>query len=80
MCTAFVRTGVSDGTLSASGNTFTVVIVEHRHLCGRGRDSLVDIATRYRPVRGARFCAPVQTVLQAHPAYYTVGTGSFPGV
>jgi hypothetical protein len=29
---------------------------------------------------GARFSAPVQTVPGAHPASYTVGTGSFPGV
>jgi len=29
---------------------------------------------------GARFSAPVQTGLAAHPASCTVGTGSFPGV
>jgi len=29
---------------------------------------------------GARFSAPVQTSPVAHPAFYTVGTGSFPGV
>jgi hypothetical protein len=29
---------------------------------------------------GARFSAPVQTGLEAHPASYTMGTGSFPGV
>jgi len=29
---------------------------------------------------GARFSAPVQTGLGAHPASYTMGTGSFPGV
>jgi hypothetical protein len=29
---------------------------------------------------GAMFCAPVQTGPGAHPASYTVGTGSFPGV
>jgi len=28
---------------------------------------------------GARFSPPVQTSLGAHPAYYTRGTGSFPG-
>ena len=28
----------------------------------------------------ARFSAPVQTVPGAHPASYTTGTGSFPGV
>jgi len=29
---------------------------------------------------GARFSAPLQTGRGAHPAPYTVGTGSFPGV
>jgi len=29
---------------------------------------------------GARFSAPVQTGPEAHPASYTIGTGSFPGV
>jgi hypothetical protein len=29
---------------------------------------------------GARFSAPVQTSPEAHPASYTMGTGSFPGV
>ena len=29
---------------------------------------------------GARFSAPVHTGLGAHPASYTMGTGSFPGV
>jgi hypothetical protein len=38
---------------------------------GRSRDRI--------PV-GARFSAPVQTGPGAHPASYTVGTGSFPGV
>jgi hypothetical protein len=52
------------------------------------RDSSVGIATRYGldgPViesrwGGGRFSAPVQTGCVAHPASYTVGTGSFPGV
>jgi hypothetical protein len=29
---------------------------------------------------GARFSAPVKTGPEAHPASYTMGTGSFPGV
>jgi len=29
---------------------------------------------------GARFSAPTQTGPAAHPASYTMGTGSFPGV
>ena len=31
------------------------------------------------PVEGAKFSAPVQTGSVAHPAFYTMGTGSFPG-
>ena len=45
------------------------------------------MATRYGPDGpgiesrwGARFFAPVQTGLGAHPASHTMGTGSFPGV
>jgi len=29
---------------------------------------------------GARFSAPFQIGLEAHPTSYTMGTGSFPGV
>jgi len=29
---------------------------------------------------GARFSAPVQTCIRAHPSSYTMGIGSFPGV
>ena len=52
-----------------------------------GRDSSVGIATRYEldgpgiEFRwGARFSAPVQTGPGAHPAPYTMGTGSFSGL
>jgi len=52
-----------------------------------GRDSSVGIATRYglnvlgiESRWGARFSAPVQTGPGAHPASYTMGTESFPGV
>ena len=48
-----------------------------------GRDISVGIATRYRldgpgieSRWGARFSAPVQTGPGAHPASYTMGTGS----
>ena len=52
-----------------------------------GRDSSVGIATRYgldgagieSRVR-ARFSAAVQTGPGAHPASYTMGSGSLPGV
>jgi len=53
--------------------------------CGPG--SSVDIATRYgldgtgiESQWGVRFSAPVQNGPGAHPASYTMGTGSFPGV
>ena len=51
------------------------------------RDSSVGIATGYgldglgiESRWGARFSAPVQTGPGAHPASYTMGTGSCPGV
>jgi hypothetical protein len=53
--------------------------------CGPG--SSVGTATELRAERsadripvGARFSAPDQTGLGAHPAFCTMGTGSFPGV
>ena len=52
-----------------------------------GRDSSFGIATRYvldgpgiESRWGARFSAPVQIGPGAHPASYTMGTGSFLGV
>jgi hypothetical protein len=52
-----------------------------------GRDSAVAIAIRYGLVGpgiesrfGARFSASVQAGPEAHPASYTMGTRSFPGV
>ena len=52
-----------------------------------GLDSSAGIATRYglegpgiESRWGARFSSPVQTGLGAHPASYTMGTGSFLGV
>ena len=51
------------------------------------RGSSVGIATHYgldgpgiESQRWARFSAPVQTGPGAHPASYTMGTGTFPGV
>jgi len=51
------------------------------------RDSSVGIATRYgldgpgiESRCGARFSGPAQTRPGAHPASYTMSTGSFPGV
>ena len=52
-----------------------------------GRDSSVGIATRYglggpaiESRWGPRFSAPDQIGPGAHSAFYTMGTGSFPGV
>ena len=63
-----------------SANTHTDYVI-------LGRDNSVDIATRWGldgPGIGslweARFFALVQTGPEAHPASYTMGTGSFPGV
>jgi len=51
------------------------------------RDSSVGIVTGYglddpgiESRWGVRFSSPVQTASGAHPASYTVGTGSFQGV
>ena len=45
------------------------------------RDSLVGRANRYgdRIPLGARLSAPVQTDPGAHPAFYTMDMGVFPG-
>jgi len=52
-----------------------------------GRDISVGVATRYglngpgiESRWGARFSAPFQTGPGAHPASYTMDTGSFQGV
>jgi hypothetical protein len=52
-----------------------------------GRDGSVGIAIRFglngpgiESRWGTRFSAPVQTGPGAHPASYTMGTWSFPGV
>jgi len=46
--------------------------------------SVLRLATawtlRDRIPMGAKFSAPVQTGAEAHPASYTMGTGSLPGV
>ena len=47
----------------------------------RYSDSLrAGLSGNRTPVGGARFSAPVQTGPGAHPASYTMGTGTFPGV
>jgi len=46
---------------------------EHRTL--RSLGSSVGIATRYRLDDPARFSAPVRIGSEAHPTFYTMGTG-----
>ena len=43
-------------------------------------DSLLTVRSRDRIPVAARFSAPIQNSPVAHPASYTIGTGSFPGV
>ena len=57
------------------------------NICQRGPGSSVGIATGYgldgpgiESRWGARFSAPVQTDHGAHPASYTMGSVSFPGI
>ena len=75
--------------LQTVGPRFDYPVRKSRIVLGlrRGRDRAVGIATRYGldgpgiEFRwGARFSVPVQTGSGAHPAFYTVGTRSFPGV
>jgi len=58
-----------------------------RILLGLSQDSSVDITDSLRAGRfgdrilvGAIYSAPVQTAPGFHPAFYSIGTGSFPGV
>jgi hypothetical protein len=48
--------------------------------CRRYGDSLRNVRSGDRIPVGARFYAPVKTYPAAHPAFYLVGTRSFPGV
>jgi hypothetical protein len=65
---------------------FLVECILYIYIYMVGRDSSVGIATTLWAGRsgdripvGARFSAPFQTDPGAHPASYTMGTGSFPG-
>ena len=64
-----------------------VCYIEMSSYATTGRDSPVGVATRFgldasgvRIPVGTRFSTPVQTGPGAHPASYTTGIGSFPGV
>ena len=62
---------------------FNNITYTHLH-CGLGRSRYSDLlrAGRFgdRILVGARFSAFVQAGPAAHPAFYTMDTGSFPGV
>jgi hypothetical protein len=55
-------------------------ITSIKALMGRYSDSLRAGRSRDRIPVGTRFSTPVQTDPGAHPASYTLGTGSFPGI
>jgi hypothetical protein len=62
-------------------------LISNGNVIDVGLDGAVGIATRYgldgpgiESRWGARFFAPVQTGPRTHPASYTMGLGSFPGV
>jgi hypothetical protein len=83
MCRTFVN------EIEADRLPLSIVLQTNDITGGReSRDTSVDIATRYRldgpgiesRWGGARFSAPDQTGPGAHPAFYTMGTGSFLGV
>ena len=63
--------GNNISTISRVASLNIVVHITTRYGAGRSRDRI--------PVE-ARLSAPVQTGPEAHPAPYTMGTGSFPGV
>jgi len=70
--------------ISSSHCTTSVIRKDNMY---RNWDSSVGIATQYEldgpgieSRWGARPSAPVQMAPEAHPASYTMGTGSFPGV
>jgi len=79
----FIRCTVNRFTNTVSANKCTLLYTCIIHLTG----SSVGIATRYwmdgpgiESRCGARFSVPVQTGPGAHPASYSMGTGSFPEV
>jgi len=66
---------------------FIYLKISRLHQQFAGRDSSVGIATRYgldgpgiESRLGRDFPQPSRPVLEAHPASYTKGTGSFPGL
>jgi hypothetical protein len=78
LLSAGIATSISTHVFS-----FVFLIIKSGLLVGRDRS--IGIAARYGldgpgiESRGGRYSAPVQTGPGAHPASYTMGTGSFPG-
>ena len=73
--------------VSTGNNNYSIIIKCNYITKIVGQGSSVGIATRYRldgprveSQWGARFSTSVQTGTEAHPASYTMGTRSFPGV
>ena len=59
---------------------YEVQNIKYPYYLSRYSDSLRAKRSGDRITVGARFSAPVQTGPGAHPASYTMGTGSFPGI
>jgi hypothetical protein len=73
------RSRKGDAALSTK-NTYLPLQYADRDSSVGIRDSLRAGESGYRNQVEVRFSAPVQTGLGAHPASYTMGTGSFQGV
>ena len=54
--------------------------VHYECMCSQYSDSLLARGPGIECRWGVRFCAPILTGSEAHPASYTMGTGSFLGV
>ena len=83
MCTVLLPTGDNPIAVNKCIISYSIEF----HTVRKGRDSTVDIATRYgledseiESRWGAKFSAPIQTGPKFHSASCAMGTESFPGV